>query len=57
MENKIYLGDGAYAQWHGYGVELTAENGITATDTIFLELEHIEKLIQFIKAKKAEKVN
>jgi hypothetical protein len=34
---KRYLGDGAYAAFDGYGVWLTAENGIEATDRVYLE--------------------
>jgi hypothetical protein len=34
---KEYLGDGAYVNFDGYSLILTAENGIRATDTIVLE--------------------
>lgn len=40
MENpnlKDYLGDGVYADFNGYSIILTAENGIVATETIVLE--------------------
>ena len=32
-----YLGDGVYAAYDGYGMWLTAEDGITATDAIYIE--------------------
>lgn len=47
MENKIYLGDGAYAEYDGYGVKVTAENGIRATDTVYLEPDVLKALINF----------
>lgn len=34
---KEYLGDGAYAFFDGFGVWLTAENGVTTTDKIYME--------------------
>lgn len=48
MKNKIYLGDGAYVEFDGFGFILTAENGIEATDTIVLEPEHIINLNEFV---------
>lgn len=44
---KTYLGDGAYAQFDGYSVILTAENGIHATDTIILDPEVLHALLKF----------
>lgn len=50
-EMKEYLGDGLYADFDGFQITLSAENGITATDTVYLEphvlqnfLEYVEKL-------------
>ncbi len=55
---KVYLGDGAYANFDGYHVVLTAENGIYATDTVALEPEvlnsflgYIERLKQYLETK------
>jgi hypothetical protein len=39
MADKVYLGDGAYASYDGFGIVLTTENGIEATNTIYLEPE------------------
>ena len=47
MENKIYLGDGAYAEFDGFGFIITAEDGIRATNTVYLEPDCLEKLIKF----------
>lgn len=34
---KEYLGDGVYVDFDGYQLVLTAENGISATNTIYME--------------------
>lgn len=36
-KNKKYLGDGVYADFDGFNIILTTENGIEATNTIVLE--------------------
>lgn len=41
---KVYLGDGVYAYYDGYGVILTTENGIAVTNTIYLEPEVLKAL-------------
>ena len=51
IEDKVYLGDGAYVSWDGYAFTLTAENGIKATDTIVLEPEYINELFKFYQKK------
>ena len=43
---KVYLGDGAYYEFDGHGVSLTAENGIRATDRVYLEPEVIVALLR-----------
>lgn len=48
-QRKTYLGDGAYVQWDGNGLKLTAENGIEATDTVYLEVEVIGSFLQYLK--------
>jgi len=44
---KDYLGDGVYAKCDGYHIVLTAENGIYATDTIYLEPDVMKRLIRY----------
>jgi hypothetical protein len=45
-KDKTYLGDGVYGEWEdGTMVKLTTEDGISATNTIFLEPEVMEALI------------
>jgi hypothetical protein len=51
-ERKEYLGDGAYVRWDAgtQHIVLTAENGVVATDIIYLEPEVIAALVQYLKA-------
>ena len=44
-----YLGDGVYAVHDGCGVWLTAEDGVVATDAIYLEFEVLVSLTEFIR--------
>ena len=44
---RRYLGDGVYAASDGYAVWLTAENGLAATDAIYLEPNVIANLARF----------
>ena len=46
MDNKVYLGDGAYATFGPHNVKLTAENGFEATDIIYLEPEPFSALLR-----------
>ncbi len=46
---KEYLGDGAYINFDGYQIILTAENGIRATDTIVLEPEVLERFLRYVE--------
>lgn len=36
---KVYLGDGAYAESDGYGIWITTEDGIRTTNRVYLEPE------------------
>lgn len=35
--DKVYLGDGLYAEYDGWQIKLYASNGVEATDTVYLE--------------------
>lgn len=50
---KAYLGDGAYVDFDGYALILTAENGIRATDRIVLEPEVYAALLRYVERLKA----
>jgi len=45
MNDKQYVGDSVYLAFSGYGFTITTENGIEATNTIFLEPEVLKALI------------
>lgn len=58
--SKRYIGDGVYADFDGYGIVLTTEDGISVTNRIVVEPEVYDSLMQFVKdlrekAKKAAK--
>jgi len=46
---KVYLGDGLYASFDGYQFALSAENGIQATDTVYLEPEVLDAFLRFVE--------
>jgi len=46
---KTYIGDGVYAEFDGYGVVLTTENGIEETNRIVLEPEILAYFLKFVK--------
>ena len=48
MKRKIYLGDSVYAQFNGYEIILTTENGFGVSNTIVLEPEVMNNLLVFI---------
>ena len=49
-QTKSYLGDAVYADCDGCGVViLTTENGIRATNTIYLEPGVVDKLERWLK--------
>lgn len=45
--NKVYLGDGAYAEFDGHGITLTTESGIETTNAIYLEPNVYAALLVF----------
>ena len=44
---KVYLGDGVYAEYDGYHIVLTTEDGVKVTNTIYLDLAVWDKLYLF----------
>lgn len=45
---KVYLGDGVYAEDDGHGIVLTTSNGIDVTNVIYLEPEVLDKLLSVV---------
>ena len=54
VTDKTYLGDGLYAAWDGEYIILSAENGIRATDTVYLDAETWAELVDYIDRLKAK---
>ena len=52
---KVYLGDSVYAVFDGGGITLTTENGYGASNTIYLEMEVILSLQEYIERCQNEK--
>jgi hypothetical protein len=48
MIEKVYLGDGAYADFDGFNIVLTTSDGIKVTNTIYLEPEVVKSLKSYI---------
>ncbi len=47
--HKDYLGDSVYADFDGYGIVLTTENGEGPSNTIFMEPEVIAALNRYLE--------
>lgn len=49
VSRKSYLGDGCYVEWDGYALVLTTEDGIRATNTVYLESEVYQALVDYVE--------
>ncbi len=49
MSNKQYLGDGVYADYDGYMLILTTEDGENILNTIYLEPEVYVALTRYVE--------
>ena len=47
MDNRIYLGDGVYAIWSGYDIELRTGDIDNPDDVIYLEPRTLDALNNF----------
>lgn len=55
VSDRTYLGDGLYAAFDGYGIWVTAEDGIQATDAVYFEPDVLDKLVSFYgRARRSE---
>lgn len=54
MNKKSYIGDSVYAEFDGYSIILTTENGFGPSNTIILEPEVYEGLLFFVDSLKAK---
>jgi hypothetical protein len=44
---KEYIGDGVYADWNGYQIVVTTEDGVRTTNTIFMEADVFRSLVDY----------
>lgn len=51
MSNKRYLGDSVYASQDGSTLVLTTENGYGPSNTIYLEVEVLSALFDYLQLK------
>jgi len=54
VQVKAYLGDAVYADFDGYSIVLTTENGIETTNTIVMEPEVWAALKDYVAALKED---
>lgn len=48
MSNKVYLGDSVYADFDGYHIVLTTENGYGPSNTVYLDASVVVELQRYI---------
>lgn len=56
-QRKAYLGDGCYVDFDGYALWLTTEDGISTTNTIALEPEVYQALLDYVTDLKEDRGN
>lgn len=54
MMRRQYLGDSCYAEFDGYGIWLTTNNGLGTTNKIYMEPAVLKALNDFIEYLKRE---
>lgn len=47
LSRKEYLGDGVYCEFDGWNIKLTAEDGISVTDTVYLDPHTYGALVRY----------
>lgn len=56
MGQKAYIGDGIYADFDGYAIVLTTENGVSVTNTIVVEPREWRALEAYVARLKEQAV-
>ena len=51
--SKEYIGDGLYAEFDGYGVTVTSEDGISVLDRVYFEPEVLDGLNNYVARRRA----
>jgi hypothetical protein len=54
MEEDTYLGDGLYAAFDGWQIELYASNGIRKTNQVYLEPAVLAAFLRYVKELKSQ---
>lgn len=49
MMGKFYIGDGVYLETDGFDIKLTTEDGVSVSNTIFLNLDMINLILKKVK--------
>ena len=49
LPEPVYLGDGLFARFDGYQVELYASNGIAKTNVVYLDPGVLNAFLDFVK--------
>ena len=49
-QDPVYLGDGLYAVFDGYQIELYASNGIQKTNRVYLDPSVCDSFLSFVEA-------
>lgn len=52
QQDKDYLGDGLYATDRGYDIALSAENGVFATDTVYLDEQVAAAFVRYLERRR-----
>jgi hypothetical protein len=53
-EDDVYLGDGLYAHFDGYQIELYASDGICKTDRVYLEPAVFKTFLLYVESLKKQ---
>jgi hypothetical protein len=46
---KVYLGDGAYAEFGGFQIKVTTEDGVRVTNTVYFNQSTFAELVHYAK--------
>lgn len=46
-QQPTYLGDGAFVEWNGYAFVIFTDNGLSRTNEVYLEPNHMRELIRY----------
>lgn len=49
LMTRVYLGDGLYASFDGYQIELSASDGARKTNTVYLEPKVLRQFLEYVK--------